>query len=409
MAEETKQAVPSSYTVSVTVIQKIVATNDYEQIKIKCHPSDSIGTLRDSIHQHLNKSSSEYCIHIAYKGKVLKSNASTLQSTDIIPNPHRPIPKLYVTLKKLDDKPTITKSQNKIEMNAMKLKPESPPDHTQEHVPEPSNDIDNTVPGASDIMDLQYENLTGNEDDHKQCRLCFSSEDENPLLGQLFQPCRCSGTMKWIHVKCLNEWRAVAPNARSYYRCDQCQYEYNLRRAEWADMVAHPNTSKIISVFVLLIGTILFGILTFKLPLGKYTYDMIQWSPIEYFSRKQCRNRSPQCETECNSWLPWSECPRRCWPCYLLPLDEWTQFYIEVFFSGVLCLSLVGLIAQRELIWRHKWVFIMTLAQSTRVWRLFILVGCGHSFYGLLNAVRIVVKRFLFQFGERILSVDHSE
>merc|ERR1712154_214358 len=60
------------------------------------------------------------------------------------------------------------------------------------------------VPSSSDIEDLQYANLTGDEDEHKMCRICFSSEERNPLLGQLFQPCRCSGTMRWIHVKCLN-------------------------------------------------------------------------------------------------------------------------------------------------------------------------------------------------------------
>ena len=215
--------------------------------------------------------------------------------------------------------------------------------------------------------------------------------------------------MKWIHVRCLNEWRAVAPNQRSYYRCDQCHYEYNLRRAEWAHIVEHPNTAKVISVIILFIGIILFGITTFKLPFAEFVYEKISWSPVRYFSHITCP-QSRRCQMECtNSWFVWNECPQRCWNLCYFEIDEWHQMYIEIFFSGVLVLSVLGLFAQRRLIWRHKWVFLMTLAQSTRIWRVFILLGIGHSFYGLLNAVRIVVKRFLFHFGERILSVDHNQ
>lgn len=218
--------------------------------------------------------------------------------------------------------------------------------------------------------------------------------------------------MKWIHVRCLNEWRAVAPNNRSYYRCDQCHYEYNLRRAEWANIVAHPNTSKVISVIILFIGIILFGITTFKLPIADYIYGMIEWSPIFFFAQKECRIQ--QCQDRCNSWFPWNDCHPKCMEICgwneerNIILSDWNRLYIQIFFSGVFVLAALGLFGQRRLIWRHKMVFLITLAQSTRIWRLFILLGIGHSFYGLLVAVRIVVKKFLFEFGERILAVDHQ-
>ena len=36
------------------------------------------------------------------------------------------------------------------------------------------------------------------------CRICYNEEEEetNPLI----QPCQCSGTMKYIHYKCLKQW-----------------------------------------------------------------------------------------------------------------------------------------------------------------------------------------------------------
>ena len=39
----------------------------------------------------------------------------------------------------------------------------------------------------------------------KLCRICYGEEDlemNNPLI----QPCQCSGTMKYIHYKCLKKW-----------------------------------------------------------------------------------------------------------------------------------------------------------------------------------------------------------
>lgn len=38
----------------------------------------------------------------------------------------------------------------------------------------------------------------------KVCRICLedSEEDENPLIS----PCKCDGSMKFIHLKCLREW-----------------------------------------------------------------------------------------------------------------------------------------------------------------------------------------------------------
>lgn len=36
------------------------------------------------------------------------------------------------------------------------------------------------------------------------CRICLSedSEQDNPMIS----PCKCSGTMKFIHLECLKEW-----------------------------------------------------------------------------------------------------------------------------------------------------------------------------------------------------------
>ena len=39
----------------------------------------------------------------------------------------------------------------------------------------------------------------------KICRICYS-EEESPLDNPLVQPCKCSGSLKYIHLNCLKHW-----------------------------------------------------------------------------------------------------------------------------------------------------------------------------------------------------------
>ena len=85
------------------------------------------------------------------------------------------------------------------------------------------------------------------DDDPPSCRICFAGEEE----GRLFSPCRCRGTMKHVHVKCLDAWRRAsqtAPNRAqrrevrgSYVACDQCHFRYRLERSEWAARLEDPS------------------------------------------------------------------------------------------------------------------------------------------------------------------------
>src|SRR5205085_2770603 len=52
--------------------------------------------------------------------------------------------------------------------------------------------------------------------------------------GRLISPCRCRGTMKFVHLHCLNSWRYASPNRRSVYQCDQCGYKYHFNRTHYA-------------------------------------------------------------------------------------------------------------------------------------------------------------------------------
>ena len=60
----------------------------------------------------------------------------------------------------------------------------------------------------------------------KECRFCHETE------GKLIAPCKCSGSVKWIHPHCLDEWRTLCPKKASFVRCDICNQMYVLDKLD---------------------------------------------------------------------------------------------------------------------------------------------------------------------------------
>ena len=82
----------------------------------------------------------------------------------------------------------------------------------------------------------------GSHKANKICRICYSEEDdeENPLI----QPCICSGSMKYIHLKCLKHWI----NTRSFDKVDSNEIcsiyiikpvECELCKTKFPDFIRH--------------------------------------------------------------------------------------------------------------------------------------------------------------------------
>ena len=62
----------------------------------------------------------------------------------------------------------------------------------------------NFIDDAKDTKDKEKK-VEKNNNSQKICRICYL-EEENPLLNPLIRPCKCSGSMKYIHLKCLIVW-----------------------------------------------------------------------------------------------------------------------------------------------------------------------------------------------------------
>lgn len=55
------------------------------------------------------------------------------------------------------------------------------------------------------------------------CRICMEPSSE---VDKLISPCSCSGSVKWIHRKCLDEWRSSHVKPTSFSRCELCKFNY---------------------------------------------------------------------------------------------------------------------------------------------------------------------------------------
>jgi hypothetical protein len=62
---------------------------------------------------------------------------------------------------------------------------------------------------------------------NKECRICFLTDTDN-LDMEFLNPCACNGTSKWVHITCLNRWRASNQNPTSSNICSECRTEYNI-------------------------------------------------------------------------------------------------------------------------------------------------------------------------------------
>ena len=68
-------------------------------------------------------------------------------------------------------------------------------------------------------VNLHEEDEKNDEDETKICRICF--ED-----GAEISPCACKGTSRYVHIRCLEQWRQTSTNPEAYRTCMECRTDY---------------------------------------------------------------------------------------------------------------------------------------------------------------------------------------
>lgn len=94
-------------------------------------------------------------------------------------------------------------------------------------------------------------------DDLPCCRICQCTQVENPT-SKLIRPCKCSGSLSYVHVSCLNTWRATSENAN--YQCSICGYKYIIQRTTIANMLLSEYAAKILTGFIVFVAGLLLGV-----------------------------------------------------------------------------------------------------------------------------------------------------
>lgn len=69
-------------------------------------------------------------------------------------------------------------------------------------------------------------------------------------VGQLVSPCLCAGSMRFVHLECLTQWRTTSTNPLSFVQCEQCLYKYSFRRALYASVL---RSALVLHFFTLLV------------------------------------------------------------------------------------------------------------------------------------------------------------
>eukprot|EP01028_Stygiella_incarcerata_P005952 TRINITY_DN24550_c0_g2_i1.p1 TRINITY_DN24550_c0_g2~~TRINITY_DN24550_c0_g2_i1.p1 ORF type:complete len:325 (+),score=67.94 TRINITY_DN24550_c0_g2_i1:258-1232(+) len=96
--------------------------------------------------------------------------------------------------------------------------------------------------------------LIASSDPERLCRICYCGDE----AGELFQPCRCRGSLAWIHRECLDRWRSsesIVPfqrNTEKFNRCEVCHYVYRFSEVENAPKLDQRKLNLLVARDVLL-------------------------------------------------------------------------------------------------------------------------------------------------------------
>eukprot|EP00929_Paragymnodinium_shiwhaense_P055162 TRINITY_DN27667_c0_g1_i1.p1 TRINITY_DN27667_c0_g1~~TRINITY_DN27667_c0_g1_i1.p1 ORF type:complete len:1068 (+),score=169.16 TRINITY_DN27667_c0_g1_i1:79-3282(+) len=93
------------------------------------------------------------------------------------------------------------------------------------------------------------------------CRICMGGVE----AGRLISPCLCKGSMRFVHLECLNEWRHSSKNSKSFYQCDQCHYRYGFQRTTLAMFVRSALVLHVCTFAAFIVAVLLCSYLTLLL------------------------------------------------------------------------------------------------------------------------------------------------
>ena len=133
------------------------------------------------------------------KGDIIRFGRITMRVKEIYKNP-----KYYLNSKDLDESYNYMNNKNNVNKKKKLTFSTIVFDKKDKRI-EPNNNEQNIGNNGQNINIHQSLNKLNVNKLAKICRICYMEEDsdsKNPLV----QPCKCSGSMKYIHLNCLKQW-----------------------------------------------------------------------------------------------------------------------------------------------------------------------------------------------------------
>lgn len=87
--------------------------------------------------------------------------------------------------------------------------------------------------------------------EEETCRICYSSINPITKNKDLISPCKCSGSVKYVHYSCLKLWRMRGKAFGDMNKCEQCHGTYNIpgERTVYSILISFSSLFFLASIF----------------------------------------------------------------------------------------------------------------------------------------------------------------
>ena len=157
-----------------------------------------------------------------------------------------------ITIKKEEQPETQTKEQPETQSEEQpETQTKEQPKNQEEEQPKEEPEIPNVNP----TQDSTPENEPISSE--KICRICYDDQKEDKLIS----PCKCSGSVKWVHQSCLQKWIDISHKKE----CSTCKYKYKYQKKYKRNIYKHLDHSyvpKILTIVFILVTTIMSGLIS---------------------------------------------------------------------------------------------------------------------------------------------------
>ena len=191
------------------------------------------------------------------------------------------------------------------------------------------------------------------------CRICLGAGPG------LFSPCACNGSMRYVHRRCLDEWRGRSANPESFRRCEQCHTLYRTRRPACAVWLERREATQCASAFVLAAWISLSAATLHPFGAHRVFYDVVRWRPP-----------------------PW--------------------WIVDAGVDGMLGVASAGVALRIRDVWRenqnHSWGWLLSLlsalaSHDTRILRVFAVCGLAAALSCVQHVVARRAQRLIVRFS----------